>query len=115
MINIFCPSRYKINRKLIKKEVDNFFGKKNFPSQSLLNIIFIGKNKMKTLASSYKNENVALPVLSFPYNQKNDGIMGEIFICYPQTILLAAERNKKVDEVILQLIKHGIENLFKSI
>lgn len=115
MINIFCPSRYKINRKLIKKEVNVFFQEKNIPFQSILNIIFIGKNKMKKLASSYKNEDIALPVLSFPYNPKKDGTMGEIFICYPQTILLAAERNKKVDEIILQLIKHGIENLLKSI
>ncbi|MCX7881156.1 MAG: rRNA maturation RNAse YbeY [Patescibacteria group bacterium] len=113
MVNIICPSRYKINRPLIKKNLINLFEKKGLPWQTTLNIVFIGKNKMKKLATNYKKEPVALPILSFPYNQAEDKLIGEIFICYPQAVLLAAERNKKVDEMINYLINHGFENLFK--
>ncbi len=70
---------------------------------------------MKEISSSYKNEDVALPVLAFPYKEQVEGerLLGEIFICYPQAILLAAQKNKKVDVTILQLIEHGISNLMK--
>lgn len=116
MINIFSSSRYKINRQKIKNIVSDFFSKNNIDkNNTIVNIAFIGKNKMKKIATNYKNESVALPVLSFAYQEKQDeGIfLGEIFICYPQTVLLAAERNKKVDEIINNLLIHGLENLIK--
>lgn len=86
-----------------------------------INIIFIGKRKMLEIANKYKSENEALPVLTFPYLKNNDNIsdvpdekvIGEIFICYPQAVLLAAERNKIVDKMMLELIIHGINNIFK--
>ena len=88
----------------------------------------------------YKREPEALPVLSFSYitTKKimkqaveidgdtiqhteltatlptivhDDNLLGEIFICYPQAVLLAAERNKKVDDTLKSLIEHGINNL----
>ena len=118
MINIVSSSRYKINRKLIKKTVDEFLTSYGIPNNAVVNIVFVGKNKMKTIALEYKQENVALPVLSFSYidrikTSNVDNFLGEIFICYPQAVLLAAEREKKVDAIILQLIKHGIENILK--
>lgn len=72
---------------------------------------------MKQIAKTYKQENVALPVLAFPYKQgeQADGerIIGEVVICYPQAILLAAERTKTVDTMMKQLIEHGIRNIFR--
>lgn len=101
MINIICPSRYKINRKLIKKKVTSL-------PNTVLNIIFIGRIKMKFLAAKYKKDNIVHPVLSFYYKEEN---IVEIFICYPQAVLLAAERNKKLDEIILYLIDHGLRQI----
>lgn len=101
MINIICPSRYKINRRLIKKRI--------IPLPNLIiNIIFVGRNKMRLLANQYKKDNIIHPVLTFYYREEN---LAEIFVCYPQAILLAAEKNKKVDEIILQLINHGINQV----
>jgi len=110
-INIICSSRYKIEKKKIKSIVFEVINKKIGFSLSLLNIIFIGKRKMKAVANQYKNENVALPVLTFYYQEKN---IGEIFICYPQMILLAAEKNKTVDYILNFLLNHAIENLVKQ-
>lgn len=78
-----------------------------------LNIVFVGKNKMKTISKKYKKEPVALPVLSFPYkeNVEDTNLLGEVILCYPQIVLLAAERNKKVDDMVAHLIEHGIKNL----
>jgi len=116
MINIVSSSRYKISRQKIKLFVENIFEKEQLASQYSLNVIFVGKNKMKSLTEKYKNEKEPLPVLSFPYDEKMGEkkiLLGEVVICYPLVILLAAERNKRVDEIINELIKHGVENLLK--
>lgn len=116
MINIVTSSRCKINRQKIKLFIENIFEKEQLFSQYSLNIIFVGKNKMKSLTEKYKGEKETLPVLSFPYNEKvgnEEILLGEVVICYPLVILLAAERNKRVDEIINELVKHGIENLLK--
>jgi ssRNA-specific RNase YbeY (16S rRNA maturation enzyme) len=71
---------------------------------------------MKSISSTYKNEDVALPVLSFPIRDNSNPekeFIGEVFICYPQAILLAAERNKRVDDLMTELVEHGVRNLLK--
>jgi rRNA maturation RNase YbeY len=118
MINLKTSSRYKINRKKIKDFAQNYLLSHGFSLDFIVNIIFVGKNKMQKLCHTYKKENHPLPVLSFFYNEKYEDqiLLGEIFICYPQAILLAAERNKTVDNLIIELVQHGINNLinFKS-
>ncbi len=112
MINIFSSSRYLINRPLIKNVVTDFLKNKNLQNNTI-NIVFIGRIKMKQLANKYKNENVALPILTFKYQEKNqeDNLLGEIIICYPQLVLLAAEKNKSIDYILTKLLIHGLENL----
>lgn len=114
IITIFSSSRYKINRKLIKAKALEVLGEHNAPQDTTLSIAFVGKNKMRSVSKTYKNEDEALPVLSFPFNEKRaDGMfLGEILICYPQGVLMAAHKNKRVDEVINFLVQHGIENFY---
>ena len=111
IINIISSSRYKIERKKIKNHINEIINKKVGVIFSYFNLIIVGKRKMKTLSIKYKNENVPLPVLTFYYNEEDTG---EIFICYSQMILLAAEKNKTVDYILNSLIEHGIENLIKQ-
>lgn len=114
MIILIAPSRYKLNKKMLKEKAQTYLDGYEVRNNTNLNIIFTGKRKMFTISSQYKNERVALPVLTFPYStSQTDNLLGEIFICYPQAVLLAAERQKKVDYMIIKLIEHGIDNLFK--
>jgi len=116
MINFFSSSRYKINKSVLQEYAEKAVQKYHNFRSSDLNIAFVGKRKMKQLAKEYKDEDVALPVLSFSYMNdpisKSVNLIGEVVICYPQAILLAAERNKKVDVMLKQLIEHGIQNIF---
>jgi rRNA maturation RNase YbeY len=116
MINLVGSSRYKLDKKRLKTFVKALFEKTGIAQQATLNIVFVGKRKMKDIANTYKHENVALPVLAFPYNQTTDSelLIGEIFICYPQAVLLAAERSKRVDDMMEQLVEHGINNIVSN-
>lgn len=116
MINVVTSSRYTTDRKKIRQLVSEYLNQKGIGNEYILNIVFVGKNKMKTITAKYKHEDQALPVLSFPYkNEKSeDGrLLGEVIVCYPLALLLAAERSKKVDDMMIYLIKHGIDNLLK--
>ncbi|HLC94072.1 MAG TPA: rRNA maturation RNase YbeY [Patescibacteria group bacterium] len=112
MIHIFSDSRYKIDKDRLKEKTKEFLMALEDDSSSQdLNIVFVGRRKMKHIAVTYKKEQEALPVLSFPYDKVNDRLLGEIVICYPQAVLLAAERERKVEDMIVDLIRHGIETI----
>lgn len=116
-INIVCPSRYKINREKIRKIVNSFLQEQNLKlfENSAINIVFVGKNKMKDLSKKYKNEDEALPVLTFPVEEKieDEVLLGEIVICYPVAVLMAAQKEKSVDKIIEFLLNHALNVLFK--
>ena len=115
MIRIHTSSRYKVKRKRIISLAQKFMDKHGVGSD-LVNIVFVGKRKMRSIASEYGHGNVAKPVLSFPIRdevseEEATTLLGEIIICYPQAVLLAAEKDKSVDKTIDQLVEHGISNL----
>lgn len=112
MVKIFTTSRYRVNRADIVPVAEAYLKKHDADSEMGINIIFVGTRKMKAITKSYKNEDEALPVLAFPYHE--EGLLGEIFLCYPQVILLAAERDKSVDEIVVKLVLHGIDNLLRA-
>jgi rRNA maturation RNase YbeY len=116
MIHVVCPSRYKVNKKDIRTHAGSYLASRGAPNNAALTIVFIGTRKMKQIANQYKQEDVALPVLAFPYDENpssDEHLIGEILMCYPQVVLLAAERNKRVEDMITQLIEHGIRNILK--
>lgn len=116
MIRIITSSRYLIDRKDVRLMAEKTLSEHKVDSSLSLHIVFIGKNKMRSIASTYKHEDVALPVLAFPYRTDphlDEPLLGEIFLCYPQIVLLAAERNKRLNPMINELLVHGIKNLLK--
>lgn len=115
MINIVGSSRYKVNKKALKEHLKSLMAESGISPQETLNVALVGKRKMKEISATYKHEDVALPVLAFPYRNSpsRDNLFGEIVICYPQAVLLAAERNKRVEEMMKQLLTHAFRNLLK--
>ncbi|MFW5704082.1 MAG: rRNA maturation RNase YbeY [Patescibacteria group bacterium] len=117
MIHIVCPSRYKLSTKELKQFVERLMAEKQISTRNIVNIAFVGTRKMKEIANTYKNEDVALPVLAFPYKEidlAGEQLFGEIVLCYPQVVLLAAERGRKVDDMIKKMVEHGFMNILKS-
>lgn len=121
MINVISQSRYKVDKQKIIKVVEQVLFKTKGGSFIDLNIVFVGRRKMKSLANAYKNEDVALPVLSFPYHEDSDDIQtsepnvaGDVVLCFPQAVLLAAEKDKSLDNMINDLVIHGVENIINN-
>lgn len=119
MVKIFSATRLKLDKKDISHITQELMTQKGIAPEYLINVVFVGKRKMKEVANTYKNENVALPVLTFAYKdipdeEKEENLYGEIVICYSQAVLLAAERGKKVKAMLTDLIDHGLNNLLIS-
>ncbi|GIW63260.1 MAG: hypothetical protein KatS3mg091_062 [Patescibacteria group bacterium] len=114
-VNIFCSSRYKINRKFLKQVLADKLTKAQINS-GVVNLSIVGKTKMRRISQKYKQEDTALPILTFPYfqQQAEEYLIAEIIICYPQAILLAAERNKTVDKLFEALLDHSINTLTQN-
>ncbi len=153
MIFLFDSARYKIDRAWTISTMQDYLDKKKVSPHLTINCIFVGRRKMLHIATTYKHEPEALPVLCFPYitskrmifktdmpsdsqpstppsssvilhtddlhtltpssslTLSQPNLLGEIFICYPQAVLLAAEKNKKVDDMMTFLLHHAIDNL----
>lgn len=118
MVKVYTSSRYKVNKKSLESFAQTYMEKRHVGEYGV-NIVFVGKRKMKEIARTYVNEDVAKPVLSFTFNEDSADsddmpLLGEVYLCYPQVVLLAAERNKTVKQTTEQLIEHGINNLLKG-
>ena len=116
MINIISSSRYRIYKHSLLSYIESLLRKYSISEEAVLNVAFVGKRKMRDISNTYKHEDVALPVLAFPYKGEeveSEHLLGEIVLCYPQVVLLAAERHKKLDDMIYQLVEHGLKNLLK--
>lgn len=118
MVQVITSSRYPVDKKRIQRLLSEAYVTYSIDQNYSLNVVFVGKNKMRSIASTYKHEDIALPVLAFPYSTHTDmgeSLLGEIILCYPQVVLLAAERNKRLDPMIDELIIHGLKNLLKEV
>lgn len=117
MVKIVSTSRFRLDKKTVAQKATSYLEKLGLHEKFFITIVFVGKRKMRSYSNTYKHEDVALPVLSFFYGQEKDekearqSPYAEIIICYPQAVLLAAQRNKIVDAQIISLVEHGIRNL----
>lgn len=118
MVTIISPSRYRIAKQKLQQHAREALHHVGLPNEYGITIVFVGTRKMKILAQTYKKSSTAHPVLTFDYSRNEPmpgehDVSGEIVICYPQAVLLATERDKTVDDTLLQLVEHGIQNLIK--
>lgn len=108
-ILISRQSRYPANTKEIKKRILEVL-KENNVSEGTVSLAFVGKRKMLDLAKKYLGEEKVLhEVLTFPYSE--NGLLGDIAICYPEARRIAQKRNRMVDDVLGELAEHGTKHI----
>lgn len=126
-IFIFVESRFRVNRKRIKKIINDYFDQERLRGETEVSIAIVGDRKMKRLNKKYRGKNETTTVLSFSltedffssYRKREEGFvtadhvlrLGDIVISYPQAVKRAAEDQVLVDDKIKELILHGLNNL----
>ena len=115
---IFVESRYKVNRKRIRKLVVSLLNKQEIIGKTEVSIAVVGDRKMRELSRKYKGEDKTRNVLSFsqtegePSQAQSDVLyLGDVVVSYPQVIKEAAAEDMFVDDKIDELIEHGLMHL----
>lgn len=123
-IPIFVESRYKINRKRIKKTVEGIVSKNGLIGSVEVSIAVVGDRKMRELSKKYKGEDKTRNILSFSQTEGQSLKMsasangagdilrlGDIVLSYPQIIEDASRDEMLVDDKVDQLVEHGLMHL----
>jgi probable rRNA maturation factor len=115
---IFVESRYKINRKRIKKTVLDVLDKNQIVGPVEISIAVVGDRKMRELSKKYKGEDKTRNILSFSQTEgesikvPNDVLrLGDIVLSFPQVINDAVRDEMLVDDKVDQLVEHGLMHL----
>jgi len=117
-IPIFVESRYRVNRKRIKKTISKVLTQHEVKAAVEVSIAIVGDRKMRALSKKYKGEDKTRNILSFSlcegestYVNSEVLRLGDIVISYPQVIKEASEEEVLVDDKIDKLIEHGMLHL----
>jgi probable rRNA maturation factor len=115
---IFVESRYKINRKRIKKVVESVITNNEIAGPVEISVAVVGDRKMRELSKKYKGEDKTRNILSFSQSEgesivsPNDILrLGDIVLSFPQVINDAVRDEMLVDDKVDQLIEHGLMHL----
>jgi len=115
---IFVESRYRVNRKRIKRTVENVVAKNEVNASAEVSIAIVGDRKMRELSKKYKGEDKTRNILSFSQTEgetiqlPNDILrLGDIVLSYPEVIKDASRDEMLVDDKVDELVEHGLMHL----
>lgn len=115
---IYVESRYKINRKRVRKTIAKVLSGNNIQGPVEISIAFVGDRKMRDLSKKYKGEDKTRNILSFPLHEGKATVLptdklrlGDIVISYPVLIKEAAKEEELVDDRVDMLVEHGLLHL----
>ncbi len=115
---LFVESRYKVNRKRIKKAVEKVIREQNVSGPVEVSLAIVGDRKMRELSRKYKGEDKTRNILSFSLSEGEATVLptdklrlGDIVISYPVLITEAAREEELVDDRMDMLVEHGMNHL----
>jgi len=113
-ILIISVSRYSFDRRVIRKKAKEFLIKAGLDDVEF-SLAIIGSRKAKQLNQKYRNLDEPASVLSFALEEPRgiDGILrlGDVMVCYPIARQKAIVEKVMMDEMIWELVEHGLRNL----
>lgn len=115
---IFVESRYKINRKRIKKVIEKVIAKNEVGGSVEVSVAVVGDRKMRELSKKYKGEDKTRNILSFSQTEGESMTLpsdvlrlGDIVLSFPQVINDAVRDEMLVDDKVDELVEHGLMHL----
>lgn len=117
-ILLFVESRYRTNRKRIRKTVLDALKGNGVQGPVEVSIALVGDRKMRELSKKYKGEDKTRNILSFSLAEGEPTVLptdilrlGDIVISYPEVIREAVRDEVLVDDRINMLVEHGLMHL----
>lgn len=119
VIPIYVESRYKVNRKRIRKAITDTLGQQQVEGPVELSVAIVGDRKMRELNKKYRDKDKTTNVLSFSLTDGESMAhqadltlrLGDVIVSYPEVIREASEEDVLVDEKIDELVSHGVLHL----
>ncbi len=100
---------YEINKSKIKKAVKVVLNKE--VRSAKLSIAFVDNEEIKRLNERFLGSNEVTDVITFPLNNKEDILSGEIVISVETAVEVANRRKSNVEGEIILYLVHGILHL----
>lgn len=117
-VPIYVESRYKVNRRAIKKIVDETIRKNGVVGDAEVSIAVVGDRKMRAMNKKYRGMDKTTNVLSFSQVEGEATpfpggklFLGDVIVSYPVVIIESARENMLIDDKINELIEHGVLHL----
>lgn len=115
---LFVESRYRTDRKRIRKTVVDTLAAHGVKGPVEVSIALVGDRKMRELSKQYKGEDKTRNILSFSLSEGEPVVLptdklrlGDIVISYPVVIQEAIRDEVLVDDRINMLVEHGLMHL----
>jgi probable rRNA maturation factor len=115
---VFVESRYKVNRRRIKKVIESVIAKNEVAGPVEISVAVVGDRKMRELSKKYKGEDKTRNILSFSQTEGDSMVMssdvlrlGDIVLSFPQVINDAVRDEMLVDDKVDELVEHGLMHL----
>lgn len=115
-------SHFPVSKDTVRSALENRL-KTAVHRNSEVSVSIVGDRAMKHLNKKYRNLDTTTDVLSFPQHDtaadKNPFIeppdnilrLGDIVVSYPEAVKEATNASKLVDDVIVELVLHGLDHL----
>ena len=113
---ISAGSRYPFDRKTIRKKAKDFLRQAGLREVEV-SLSIVGTRKSLFLNKQYRQLDQPASVLAFGLDDPRgpDGVLrlGDVVVCYPIARQQAVQQRKMMDDVLWELVEHGIKNLIK--
>lgn len=124
-VDVLADSKFPVNRKAIRERVVAVLLKFKVNGDVGVSVMVVGDRKMRALNKKYRKLDKTTDVLSFPtfdpsQNLDDSGFvqaaelglhLGDIVVSYPQAVTAASQKNRLIDEIVGDLVEHGLMHL----
>ncbi len=116
-VEFFADSRFRVDRRVVRNAVGELLGQFGMADQPILiEVTLVGNRKMRQLNRKHREIDKPTDVLSFPLEDHlpgPDGMihLGDVIVSYPEARHTAFKMNRLVDQVISDLVLHGVKHL----
>lgn len=118
IILIRHPKNWGFEEMMVKRLAHEALSSWGYKQGVELSLWFVGRTKAKELNIKYRSKDYIPQVLGFPLSKSadEDGLtrLGDIVICSQKLKYELRYRREALDVVMLEWLKHGVENLLKT-